>query len=95
MPLDKKTVVRISRLARIAVPDDEHDRLAGELSAILDWVRQLDEVKTGDVEPMTGGTAMALKSRADGVTDGGRAVEVTGNAPDTADGFFVVPKVVE
>ena len=44
---------------------------------------------------MTSVTPMAMKMREDGVTDGGKAADVTANAPATEDGFFLVPKVVE
>ncbi|MBN36823.1 MAG: Asp-tRNA(Asn)/Glu-tRNA(Gln) amidotransferase GatCAB subunit C [Rhodospirillaceae bacterium] len=95
MSLDKATVARISRLARIATTDEEQDRLAGELSGILDWVEQLGEVDTDNVEPMTSVVEVILKSREDVVTDGGRADDIVRNAPKSAQNFFVVPKVVE
>ena len=95
MSLDKATVARISRLARIATTDEEQDRLAGELSGILDWVEQLGEVDTDNVEPMTSVVEMVLKSREDVVTDGGRADDIVRNAPKSAQNFFVVPKVVK
>ena len=95
MSLDKATVARISRLARIATTDEERERLASELSGILDWVEQLDEVDTENVEPMTSVVEMLLKSREDAVTDGGIAEDIVRNAPKSAQGFFVVPKTVE
>jgi aspartyl-tRNA(Asn)/glutamyl-tRNA(Gln) amidotransferase subunit C len=95
MSLDKATVARISRLARIATTDEEQERLTQELSGILAWVEQLDEVDTDGVEPMTSVVEMLLKSREDAVTDGGIADQVVKNAPKSAHGFFVVPKVVE
>jgi aspartyl-tRNA(Asn)/glutamyl-tRNA(Gln) amidotransferase subunit C len=93
--LDEKTVARIARLARIAVPDDELEPLAGELSHILEWIEQLNEVDTEGVAPMTSVVAMRLAWRADRVTDGGRAEAILANAPARQDGYFVVPKVVE
>jgi aspartyl-tRNA(Asn)/glutamyl-tRNA(Gln) amidotransferase subunit C len=95
MQVDEKTVRRIARLARIKVTDAEAKALEGELSGILDWVKQLDEVDTKDVEPMTRVVAMTLKKRADVVSDGGIAEDVVANAPAREDHFFVVPKVVE
>jgi len=95
MSLDKATVARISRLARIATTDEEQERLAGELSGILDWVEQLGEVDTDNVEPMTSVVEMLMASREDAVTDGGIAEDIVKNAPKTDHGFFVVPKVVE
>ena len=95
MQVDEATVQRIARLARIKVTPDEAKALETELSGILDWVKQLDEVDTSNVEPMTRVVPIALKRRKGEVTDGGIADDVTRNAPQTEDHFFVVPKVVE
>ena len=95
MEVDEDTVRRIARLARIKVTDAEAKALEGELSGILDWVKQLDEVDTNGVEPMTAVVSTSLKMREDRVTDGGIADAVVANAPAREDHFFVVPKVVE
>jgi aspartyl-tRNA(Asn)/glutamyl-tRNA(Gln) amidotransferase subunit C len=95
MEIDEETVQRIARLARIRVTDAEAKALEKELSGILDWVKQLDEVDTSAAEPMTRVTPMTLKRRADVVNDGGMAEAVVKNAPMHADHFFLVPKVVE
>lgn len=95
MSVDTETVRRVARLARIAVEEDELEPLAGELNTILHWVEQLNEVDVEGVEPMTSVTPMALKRRADEVTDGDRRDDILANAPDTREGFFAVPKVVE
>jgi aspartyl-tRNA(Asn)/glutamyl-tRNA(Gln) amidotransferase subunit C len=95
MQVDETTVRRIARLARIKVTDAEAKELEGELSGILDWVKQLDEVDTTGVEPMTAVVSTSLKMREDRVTDGGIADDIVANAPARADHFFVVPKVVE
>jgi aspartyl-tRNA(Asn)/glutamyl-tRNA(Gln) amidotransferase subunit C len=95
MSLDKAAVAKIAHLARIRVPEEELDRLAGELSQILSFVEQLEEVDTDGVAPMSSVAAQKLRCREDVVTDGGHAEEVLLNGPETAAGFFVVPKVVE
>jgi len=95
MQVDEATVRRIARLARIKISDDEAHNLQGELSQILDWVKQLDEVDTSKVEPMTRVVVQPLHMRADKITDGEIADAVTANAPLAEDHFFVVPKVVE
>lgn len=95
MSLDKATVRRIATLARIEVPEADLEPLAGELSGILGWIEQLQEVDTSAVAPMTGGTDAKLPWRADVVTDGGIADAITANAPDGQGAFFTVPKVVE
>ncbi len=95
MAVDEATVRRIARLARISVTDGEAKGLVGELNGILDWVKQLDEVKTEGVPPMTSVMPMKLRQREDKIDDGEKAAEVTQNAPMSEDHFFVVPKVVE
>jgi aspartyl-tRNA(Asn)/glutamyl-tRNA(Gln) amidotransferase subunit C len=95
MQVDEKTVRKIARLARIKITDGEAKALETELSGILDWVKQLDEVDTKGVEPMTRVTPMLLKKREDRVTDGGIADDIVANAPARQDHYFVVPKVVE
>ena len=95
MSVDTATVKRVAKLARIAVTDDEAEELKGSLNAILGFVEQLDEVDVEGVEPMVSVVPIAMKRREDAVTDGGRADDVTANAPASDDHFFVVPKVVE
>jgi aspartyl-tRNA(Asn)/glutamyl-tRNA(Gln) amidotransferase subunit C len=95
MSVDLKTVKRVAGLARIAVSDDEAERMTGELNVILGFVEQLNEVDVAGVEPMTSVTPMAMKKRVDQVTDGDKAADIVANAPATAENFFLVPKVVE
>jgi aspartyl-tRNA(Asn)/glutamyl-tRNA(Gln) amidotransferase subunit C len=95
MEVDEATVRRIARLARIKVSDTEAKALEKELSGIFEWIKQLDEVDTAAVEPMTRVVAMTLKKRSDQVTDGGIADDIVANAPAADDHFFLVPKVVE
>jgi aspartyl-tRNA(Asn)/glutamyl-tRNA(Gln) amidotransferase subunit C len=95
MSVDAETVRRIAHLARIAVAEDEVERLRGEINAILAFVEQLSEVDVAGVEPMTSVTPMAMKKRADVMTDGGDSDAILKNAPATERNYFLVPKVVE
>ncbi len=95
MALDKETVARVARLARIHVDEDQLELLAGELSNILGWIEQLREVDTERTEPMTSVAEMTLAMRDDLVTDGGDPERVLKNAPERVDDFYVVPKVLE
>jgi aspartyl-tRNA(Asn)/glutamyl-tRNA(Gln) amidotransferase subunit C len=95
MSVDNATVLRIARLARIAVADDEVEHLRGELNAMLAFVEQLAEVDIAGVEPMTSVTPMKMRQRVDEVTDGGIPADILANAPARQDDSFVVPKVVE
>ena len=95
MAIDAATVRRIAHLARIKTPEDRLEPLAQELNGILNWIEQLDQVDVEGVEPMTSNVAQPLRLRDDVVTDGDKRDAVLSNAPKSADGFFVVPKVVE
>lgn len=95
MSVDKAIVRRVARLARIAVTEDETDRMTGELNAILGFVSELDEVDVTGIEPMTSVIPMTMRLRKDVVTDGAKAADVVANAPATDENFFLVPKVIE
>ncbi|GGO23634.1 aspartyl/glutamyl-tRNA(Asn/Gln) amidotransferase subunit C [Gemmobacter aquaticus] len=95
MSIDVETARRVAKLARIQVDDGDLPALAGELSNILGFMEQLNEVNVDGVEPMTSVTPMRLKRRKDVVTDGNMQDLVLKNAPDAREGFFAVPKVVE
>ena len=95
MAVDIETTRRVAHLARIRVAEDELAPLARDLSRILAFAEQLAAVDVEGIEPMTSVTPMALKMRADSVTDGDCRDDVLANAPAAAEGFFTVPKVVE
>ncbi|MEX0969654.1 MAG: Asp-tRNA(Asn)/Glu-tRNA(Gln) amidotransferase subunit GatC [Paracoccaceae bacterium] len=95
MSIDEKTARRVAHLARIEVSEAQLAPLAAELSGILNFMEQLNEVDIKGVEPMTSVTPMALKRRADAVNDGEMRDDILANAPDAREGFFAVPKVVE
>ena len=95
MSVDLATVKRVARLARIAVSEEEANRMTGELNGILGFVEQLSEVNVEGVEPMTSVTPMEMRKREDIVNDGNKADDIVANAPASDRNFFQVPKVVE
>lgn len=95
MSVDTQTVKKIASLARIAITDDDAERLVPELNNILGWVEQLGEVDCTGVEPMTAVIANRLRLRDDVVSDGDVRDAVLANAPVAEHGFFGVPKVIE
>ena len=95
MAIDAATVRKVARLARIAEPEDRLEPLAKELSGILNWIEQLNEVDVSSVEPLTSVVTMKMKMRKDEVTDGGKPADIVGNAPQSEDNYFLVPKVIE
>ncbi|MEE4204856.1 MAG: Asp-tRNA(Asn)/Glu-tRNA(Gln) amidotransferase subunit GatC [Erythrobacter sp.] len=100
MSVTREQVAKIASLARIRMTDEELDRMAPELSGILDWVEQLGEVDVTGIEPMSAVIPNTLRLRADEVdadplTGGNRREDVLANAPVAEHGFFGVPKVIE
>lgn len=95
MAVDRNTVRRVARLARIKLSDEEVAAFESELNAILHWIEQLNEVDVAGVEPMTSVIDVGMKKRDDNVTEGETPDEVLANAPATQGQYFVVPKVVE
>jgi aspartyl-tRNA(Asn)/glutamyl-tRNA(Gln) amidotransferase subunit C len=95
MAIDAATVRKVAHLARIRIEDDKLEPLAAELSGIIAWIEQLNEVDTEGVAPLASTEAVKLPMRVDVVTDGGDVAMIVANAPKSDRGFFVVPKVVE
>lgn len=95
MSLDKKDVEKVARLARLAITDDEAEKYGEQLSNIINFVEQLKEVDTENVEPLASVVDIQLRLREDEITDGGIRDDILANAPESLEGFFVVPKVVE
>jgi aspartyl-tRNA(Asn)/glutamyl-tRNA(Gln) amidotransferase subunit C len=95
MSIDTATVAKIAHLARLKVPLEQLQQVAGELSNILQWVEQLNEVDVEGVEPLANVNDLPLRWRDDVVNDGGKAEDILANAPAKTADFFVVPKVVE
>jgi aspartyl-tRNA(Asn)/glutamyl-tRNA(Gln) amidotransferase subunit C len=95
MSVSPEQVRHIAKLARIAMSDEELERILPELNNILGWVEQLGEVNTDGVEPLTAVIDQKLRLRDDVVNDGNVRDQVLANAPDAQHGFFAVPKVIE
>ena len=95
MKIDKNTINKIARLSRIKLDDKESEDYIKDLNSILDWVEQLNEVNTENVEPLSNISSSTLPKREDVYKDVNSSEEILENAPDKLEGFFAVPKVVE
>lgn len=95
MTMDKNTVFKIARLARLRITDEEADIFAGKLGHIIGWVEQLEEVETEGIKPLANVVDIPPRMRADAVNDGGIQKDILANAPEEQQGYFVVPKIVE
>ena len=95
MPITAQDVTKIARLARLKVTEAEKEHYANEISGILQWIEQLQEVKTDGVPQMVSVADMRLPLREDKVTDGHQQEAILKNAPQADYGCFAVPKVIE
>lgn len=95
MSIDKETVRKVAGLARLKLNEEELERFTPQVAGILKWVDMLGEVNTDNVAPLANVVNSDLKLRQDAINDGGYQKEILANAPESMEGFFVVPKVVE
>ena len=95
LKIDKNTTLKIAKLSRIKIEDSEVEELSSQLSAIVDWVEQLNEVNTENIEPLSNVSIAKLPLRKDVENKIDNSKEVLSNAPDKLENYFAVPKVVE
>ena len=95
MKIDKNTTLKIAKLSRIKINDNEIEELSLQLSSILDWVEQLNEVNTDKVEPLSNVSMAKLPLRKDIENTQNNSEEILSNAPDKLENYFAVPKVIE
>ena len=95
MKIDKNTTLKIAKLTRLKLKDKEIPELSSQLSSILDWVEQLNEVNTDNIEPLSNVSIAELPLRKDKEIKEDKSKEVLSNAPDKLENYFVFPKVVE
>jgi len=95
MALDTSDVAKIAHLARLAVGEDELEHFSAELSNILELVEQMSSVDTTEVEPMAHPLHMTQRLRPDAVSETDNRERFQRIAPQTEDGLYLVPKVVE
>lgn len=95
MSLSAEDVAHVARLARLNVDEGDLVCFVPQLNGILAWIEQLGEVDTGNVEPMSTVGDLTLPLRKDEVSDGGIQQDVLANAPESAEGYYVVQKIIE
>jgi aspartyl-tRNA(Asn)/glutamyl-tRNA(Gln) amidotransferase subunit C len=88
-------VKRIAKLARIRVNEDEAAGYQGQLNGIFGLIEEMQAVNTAGVEPMSHAQDLAQRLRADVVTEPNRHEAVPGHRPQTENGLYLVPKVIE
>ena len=95
MEFDKKSLLKLGKLARISISNDKLNNLSKDLNSILEFVDQLKEIKTDQVDPTSNSLNQKLEVRDDKVDTKNSAEDILENAPEKEMDFFVVPKVIE
>ena len=95
LKIDKNTTLKIAKLCRVRIEEHETEELSSQLSSILDWVEQLNEVNTDNVEPLSNVSTAKLPLRKDKENSEDKSKDILANAPEKLENYFVVPKVVE
>ena len=95
MAIDNETVKRVAFLSRLKVEDNKIEATKEEFNKILNWIEELNEINTDNVEPLISVNDTTLRLREDKVSDGNYQEAVLKNAPDKEYDYFAVPKVVE
>jgi len=95
MSFNEQTIKTIANLARLRFPKEDEEKFMKDIDSILNWVEELKEVNIDGVEPLVSVTPRTDAVRADEVTDGGLQTELMANAPESVQGFYEVPRMVE
>ena len=93
--MDKKTVTTISYLSRLRIDKEKEEKIVQDLDNIIEFVDQLNDADTSDVEPLTNPLEKTAKTRTDEVTAKNLKKELLEIAPSSNDDYFLVPRVVE
>src|SRR3712207_9402282 len=95
MAIDRETVDHVARLARLALSDEERERMSEELSVILAHVEKIQALELDALEPTAHAVALENVMRPDEVTPSLSQDEALANAPEREDDRFKVPRIVE
>ena len=93
--IDEETVQHVAHLARLELTDHEVRQFTRQLAEILTYVQQLNEADTDNVKPTAHALPVENVSRDDTIETDRRSGDALDGAPDSQDGFFRVPKVLD
>jgi aspartyl-tRNA(Asn)/glutamyl-tRNA(Gln) amidotransferase subunit C len=98
MPINESDIAKVAQLAHLELAEEELKTFVPQITEIINYVEQLNELDTANIEPALGGLTPEGEK-----TDSSRADEIAGSlgqkvalaeAPDPAEGYFRVPKVL-
>lgn len=95
MRITRKEVEHVATLARLKLDEAEIATFTGQMDAILSYVDKLSELDTAGIIPTSHAVPMENAFRPDEILPPLGTEQALANAPERADGFFKVPKVIE
>ena len=95
MEFDKNSTIKLAKLARLSVNDNQLNSLEKDLKSILQFIDQLKEIDTENIDPTSNSLDQKLILRDDIAEDALSNEDLLSNVPESELGFFVVPKVIE
>src|SRR3990170_1277198 len=95
MGIDRSAVDHIARLARLDLSEEERTRMQEELAHILAHAEKIQELDLDDVPPTSHSVPLSNVMRADQVSPSLSQEDALANAPETQDGRFKVPRIIE
>jgi aspartyl-tRNA(Asn)/glutamyl-tRNA(Gln) amidotransferase subunit C len=93
--IDRQQVERVAHLSRLDLTDEELQLFSGQLSAVVEYIQKLNELKTDGVEPLAHCLPVHNVFRQDTVKPSLDVEKAMENAPDRVDDFFKVPQILD
>jgi aspartyl-tRNA(Asn)/glutamyl-tRNA(Gln) amidotransferase subunit C len=95
MPLERSDINNIAWLARLALREEEVPEYQRDLGNILGLVEEMQAVKTAGIAPLSHPLEIGARTRPDAVTETDQRDKFQQIAPETSQGYYLVPKVIE
>ncbi len=93
--ITREEVEHVANLARLRFSPDKLEQFTARMNAILEYMEQLNELDTGGIEPTSHAVPLPTAWREDEVKPSLEPEKITSEAPESADDFVVVPKIIE
>ena len=93
--MDDKTIQRLKTLSQLALDGDEELKLGRDLDTIIRFIAVMDQVDTEGVQPLAHAVDLDQPLRKDLPNDDLEREKFQSIAPNTANGFYLVPKVLD
>lgn len=95
MSIPKEEIIKIAKLAKLKLNDNEIEKFTSQFNQILDYMKKLNELNTDEVQPLSHPLEINNLIREDELKDSIPRELALSNAPDKDDKFFKVPKVIK